>query len=88
MPKKPWYSGKTVNPAFRSAAMKHASECPTCGREPWTSEQEHNAWRTVAEDHINAALPPTFVEEPKGKLSKQFKPQGNVRLDIEAKKYD
>jgi hypothetical protein len=86
-----WYSGKKVNLDFTVAARAHALDCPTCGREPWTSEKEHNAWRTVAEDHMGTSLPSTFVEEPKPAkvMSSQFKkPKGNVRLDIEAKKYD
>jgi hypothetical protein len=91
MAKSNWYAGKTVNPEFTDAARAHAKECSECGREPWGSEREHNAWRSVAADHVGAELPPTFLPEapkPSNVNRNISRVQGNVKLDLEARQYD
>jgi hypothetical protein len=85
---KKWYAGKQINPEFMDAAKAHAKDCAECGREPWSSEREHNIWRNQAEQHLDAKLPPTFLTEERRSHRVNSRAQGNIRLDIEAKKYD
>jgi hypothetical protein len=91
MPKKPWYAGKKVNPEFIDAARAHTRECADCGAVTYTSARDHQEWRNQAEQHIGKSLPSTFLEEP-SKAPRAHRAvssvQGNVRLDLEAKKYD
>ena len=89
MPKKPWYAGKTVNHEFKAAARAHALECVDCGQAPFTSSKEHQQWRNQAEEHTGASLPETFLTEaPTVNRNASRQLQGNIRLDLEAKKYD
>jgi hypothetical protein len=84
MARKPWWSGKTVNPEFRTASRAHAESCNTCGSAPYTSERSHNAWRILAEEHLGKPLPSTFLEETtEPKVNKNVsRVQGNWRNDI------
>jgi len=84
MARKPWYSGKTVNPEFKTISRAHAQECNTCGSAPYTSKKDHNVWRILAEEHLGQPLPPTFLEETTApKVNRNVsRVQGNWRNDI------